>query len=290
VSGSSPTLLRRYVALELRRLRETAGLSPTEVARLLPCNKSHLTHIETARNLPRLMEIRVLFPLYGVADRTEDFVVLVDAARKGKDWWKPFEGAAPEWFNLYLAQESSAATIETYEAMCVPGLAHTRAYARDIIQIGEPDLAPAEVERRIELRIARQDVVHRRPDAPLVHSILDESALYRAASADVLVEQLDRLLKFSELPNVTIQVLPFSRSLVAGMNGPFHVLTFRPELVGDPGVVYVEDRVRGLYYEQPVDIQRCRSTLYRLGTEALSTMESTARIARRIVEIKEHGV
>ncbi len=208
VASSSPTVLKRYVALELRRLREAAGFKREQVAARLRCAVSHISHLETMRNLPKGPELEVLLEFYGVGERAAAFLDLVDAARRGRDWWLPFKDAAPEWFDLYLGMESSAVQIDSYDSMVVPGLFQTPAYAKAVIRAGEPELPDAEVARRIELRMARQDVLTRQPDPPAVWSVLDESTLHRpAGEPQVLLEQLDHLVKLLDLPMVTIQAV-----------------------------------------------------------------------------------
>ncbi|MDQ3765060.1 MAG: helix-turn-helix domain-containing protein [Actinomycetota bacterium] len=286
VASSSPTVLKRYVALELRRLREAAGFKREPVAERLRCAVSHISHLETMRNLPKAAELEVLLGFYGAAERTAAFLDLVDAARKGRDWWLPFKGAAPEWFDLYLAMESSAMQIDSYDSMIVPGLFQTPAYAKAVIRAGEPELADAEVARRLELRMARQDVLTRQPNPPTVWSVLDESVLYRpAGEPQVLAEQLEHLIKLLDLPTLTIQLLPLDVGVHAGINGTFMILTFPPELEGDPGVAYTEARTKGTYYEDPTEIMTYRNTLRRVQIQARTPQNTRTLLAHRIEEL-----
>lgn len=286
VASSSPTVLKRYVALELRQLREAAGFKREQVAERLRCAVSHISHLETMRNLPKGPELEVLLDFYGAAERTSAFLDLVDAARKGHDWWLPFKGAAPEWFDLYLGMESSAVQIDSYDSMVVPGLLQTPAYAKAVIRAGEPELADAEVARRIELRMARQDVLTRQPDPPIVWSVLDESVLHRpAGELQILVEQLEHLVKLTDLLTVTIQLLPLDVGVHAGMEGTFMILTFPAELVGDPGVAFTEARAKGTYYEDPAEIMTYRNTLRRIQIHARTPQETRTLLVRRIEEL-----
>ncbi|MEO7195484.1 MAG: helix-turn-helix transcriptional regulator [Pseudonocardiaceae bacterium] len=286
VASSSPTVLKRYVALELRRLRETAGFKREQVAERLRCALSHISHLETMRNLPKAAELEVLLGFYGVAERTAPFQDLVDAARRGRDWWLPFKSATPEWFDLYLGMESSAAQIDSYDSMVVPGLFQTPAYAKAVIRAGEPELADAELARRIELRMARQDVLTRQPDPPAVWSVLDQSVLHRpAGEPQVLVEQLEHLVKLLDLPALTVQVLPLEAGVHAGIEGTFMILAFPPELVGDPGIAYVEPRIGGTYYEDPAEIMIYRNTLRRIQIHARTPQETRTLLVRRIEEL-----
>lgn len=286
VASSSPTVLKRYVALELRRLREAAGFKREQVAKRLRCVVSHVSHLETMRNLPKGPELEVLLSFYGAAERTAAFLDLVDSARKGHDWWLPFKGTAPEWFDLYLAMESSAVQIDSYDSMIVPGLFQTPAYAKAVIRAAEPELADAELARRLELRMTRQDVLTRQPDPPIVWSVLDESVLYRpAGEPQVLVEQLEHLVKLLDLPTLTIQVLPLDAGVHAGIDGTFMILTFPPELEGDPGIAYTEAPTRGTYYEDRGEIMTYRNTLRRIQVHARTPQDTRTLLVRRIEEL-----
>lgn len=286
VASSSPTVLKRYVALELRRLREAAGFKREQVAERLRCVVSHISHLEIMRNLPKGPELEVLLDFYGAGERTAAFLDLVDAARKGHDWWIPFKGTAPEWFDLFLAMESSAVQIDSYDSMIVPGLFQTPAYAKAVIRAGEPELADAEVFRRLELRMTRQDVLTRQPDPPIVWRVLDESVLHRpAGEPQVLVEQLEHLVKLTDLPTLTIQLLPLEVGVHAGIDGTFTILTFPPELEGDPGVAYAEAPTRGTYYEDRAEIMIYRNTLRRIQVHARTPEETRALLVRRIEEL-----
>ena len=286
VASSSPTVLKRYIALELRRLRETAGFKREQVAERLRCAVSHISHLETMRNLPKAAELEVLLGFYAADERTAAFLDLVDAARRGRDWWIPFKGAAPEWFDLFLAMESSAVQIDSYDSMIVPGLFQTPAYAKAVIRAGEPELTDAEVARRVELRMGRQDVLTRQPDPPIVWSVLDESVLHRpAGEPQVLVEQLEYLVKLLDLPMVTIQLLPLEVGVHAGIDGTITILTFPPELEGDPGIAYTEPRAKAAYYEDRAEIMIYRNTLRRIQIHARTPQETRTLLVRRIEEL-----
>jgi transcriptional regulator with XRE-family HTH domain len=286
VDAPSPTVLKRYVGLELRRLRESAGFKRDEVAKRAGCVTSHITHLEVARNLPKVPELELLLTYYGAADRIPAFVELVDAARSGSDWWLPFARAVPAWFDLFIGLESCAERIASFNPLVIPTLFQTREYAEDVVRTGEPDLSEDEVTRRVELRMARQDVLTRQPDPPLVSTVLDESVLHRPAVDDlVLAEQLSHVLKLAELPTVSIRVLPMSAGVHAGVSGTFALLSFPAMFENDPGVAYTEDRIRGSYYDDPEDIARWRATFDRLQNLALSADDSRNTLQHRVEEL-----
>jgi transcriptional regulator with XRE-family HTH domain len=288
VVAPSPTVLKRYVAIELRRLRESAGFKRDEVARRAGCATSHITHLEVARNLPKQPELELLLRHYGAASRIPAFVELLDAARTGRDWWVSFAGAAPSWFDLFLGLESISEKIASYDALVIPALFQTAGYAEHVIRTAEPDLTADEVAQRVELVMARQDVLTRQPDPPTVSAVLDESVLYRPAGDEiVLAEQLTHLLKLVERPNVTIRVLPFAAGMHAGMSGTFVLLSFPAMLENDPGVAYTEDRIRGTYHDDADDIARYRATLNRLQEQAYSGPVSRAALLHRVEDLND---
>lgn len=285
VAAPSPTVLKRHVALQLRSLREAAGLKREQVAEQLGRTVGHVRHLETMVSLPNQLEVRALLALYGVPERVDSFLALVAAAKRGKDWWTDFPGV-PAWLELLLGMEAAAATIHSYDTMVVPGLFQTPAYAQAVIRGGQPDLPDDEVHQRVELRMARQDVLTG-PEPPQVWCVLDESVLYRQAEDPaVLPEQVEHLVKLGDLPNVHLQVLTRDAlGLHCGINGTFTVLTFGPELVGDPGVAYTETRISGTYHEDAAEIMRYRDTWSRVQLLAQTPEQTRAILVQRAQEI-----
>lgn len=287
VASSSPTALKRWIAFELRRLREVSGRTRQEAAARLGRTVAQIGHLETGRNLPSVGDVEVLLTWYGYPDRIESFRDLVKRAKKGRDWWIGFADAVPDYFGLFLALEAAAAQLQSYDALVVPGILQTPAYAQAIIHAGARGQPDHEIARRVELRMARQQLVERTNEPMQVWTILDEAALQRhVGGAAVMREQLERLVKLAERPNIDIQVLPASVGAHAGTEGSFTLLTFPAELHSDPGVVYVETRVRGIYYEDPTEIQLYRQALTRLQVQALTPDESPAMIQRIAEELR----
>ncbi|HEX7658382.1 MAG TPA: Scr1 family TA system antitoxin-like transcriptional regulator [Pseudonocardiaceae bacterium] len=284
-SSGSPTVLKRWVAFELRRLRETRHLGRDAAAKSIHGSVSQIGHIETGRSLPKPLELEKLLEIYGVPERADFFLRLRDAAKKGRDWWIGFEGAVvPEWFELYLGLESSATKIEGWDAQVIPGLLQTPEYAEAVIRAGEPDLPDDEVTRRVQVRIGRQREVLDRADPPKVWSVLHEGALRTTVGGpEIMRAQLDKLVELSRRPNITLQVLPFAAGAHPGGDGTFAILSFPAELEFDPGAVYVQTRITGYYYEQPDELARYRDDLTRLQIQAIKP-EQTPAFIHRIAE------
>jgi transcriptional regulator with XRE-family HTH domain len=236
VTTSSPVVRRRRLGLELRRLREAAGLKGAEAARLLKWSASKLSRVEAGRSTPVPTDVIRLLDLYQVTDpeQRDKLATLTKEARK-KGWWQLYTDIP---YSTYIGLEAEAESILTYENV-IPGLFQTRSYAEEINRATGPGLSEETLEQRLDVRTQRQEVLTR-SDPLEVRAVLDESALRRlVGGADVMREQLTRLLELSDLPNVLLQVVPFSSGAHPGtLVGPFIILRYSHQQ--DPDVVYVE--------------------------------------------------
>ncbi|MDQ3404635.1 MAG: helix-turn-helix transcriptional regulator [Actinomycetota bacterium] len=286
VVASSPTALKRWIAFELRKLRDRSGLSREDAAKAIQGSAQNVGHMENGRSLPGPLELERLLELYGVPERVEFWRELRLRAKKGKDWWIGFGEAVPEYFNLFLGLESSAVQIESWDAHVVPGLFQTPDYARAVIRGGEPERSLDEVDRQVELRMARQHEVLEDGSPPLVWRVIAEPVLrWLVGGTDTMRAQLDRLVELAEHPNIEIQVLPVSVGAHTGGEGTFTLLSFPPELENDHGVVFAETKVQGYYYEEREQIMRYRTTLARLQVQAAKPADSPAFIRRIAKEL-----
>lgn len=268
---SSPTVRRRRLGNELRRLRTTARLTIEQVANQLEFSESKVSRIETGHVAALPRDISDMLSLYGVSGGQRDQLMQLAREARKKGWWHAY-GGVPR--SPYLGLEEAAQQISTYETMLVPGLLQTPAYARTVIRTMHPELSAEDIEQRIELREVRQRLLTQN-DPPIVSAILDEAVLRRpVGSRGTVQEQLDRLIKASALPNVTVQVVPFHIGEHMGMYGPFTILRFRdPE---QPDVVYLENATRESYLEAEGELRRYAATFERLRDAALSPNDSTA--------------
>jgi transcriptional regulator with XRE-family HTH domain len=283
-SSSSPTVLKRWIAFELRRLREAQNIGRDEAAQAIRGSVGQLQHIETGRSLPKPLELDKLLETYGVADRSDFFQELRTRAKRGRDWWIGFdEAAVPDWFALFLGLESSAAKIESWDAQLVPGLFQTPEYAEAVIRGGEPDLPDDKVNHRVQLRMARQRILD--SDPPKVWCVLHEAALRSVfGGTDTQRAQLQHLGKLARRPNIDIQVLPFKAAAYSGGHDTFIILSFS-ELEHDPGAVYVETKIKGYYYEEPQELNTYRDAMTHLQVQALTPKQSSAFIHKVAEEL-----
>jgi transcriptional regulator with XRE-family HTH domain len=275
-SAQSPTVRRRRLALELRRLREAARLTCEEVAERLECSASKISRVETGRVSVSPRDVRDMLEIYGIPqDQRESLVQLARDSRQ-KGWWHAYSDTIQPQFATYLGLESAASEIRIYEVSLIPGLLQTEDYARTVISAGMVNSSHEGIDRRVELLMARQPALTR-ADPPKLWAVLDEAALRRrVGGAGLMRLQLDYLLGVASLPNVAVQVIPFGGGAHPAMGRPFVVLVF-PERA-DPDVVYLEDLTSALYLEDVDEVDRYNVFFNHLRATALSFDDSSALI------------
>ncbi|OZM74546.1 transcriptional regulator [Amycolatopsis antarctica] len=272
--GQSPTVRRRRLASELRRLRETAELTIDEVGEKLECSASKISRIETGHVGVTPRDVRDLLELYGISgDAQEALVQLAREARK-RGWWHAYNEV---FTGAFVGLESDASSLRAFQALLVPGLLQTRDYTRAVIRAMRPDADEKELNRRVDARMARQQLLAD-PSPPCFWAVIDEAVLHRVVGGpEVMAEQLQHLRTLSALPHVTIQVVPFGAGAHPGMEGPFLILGY-PEQA-DPDVVYVDCTASGVYLEEPEDVQRYSLMFDHLRASALKPDDSHTLIA-----------
>jgi len=254
---ASPSLRRRRLAAELRKLRDQSGLSIGDVADKLGWAGSRISRIETRQLGITAADLRKLLDVYGVAEQAywDD---LADLARRANErgWWQSYPRMViPSEYGDLITLEAEAATIRTYQPELVPGLLQTGGYARAVIRAGRKSDTTADVDRRVEVRLERQHILKRsEPPPPRVHVILNESVFRRRVGGhEVMREQLSHLMADRDPPNVTLQVLPFEAGAHAAMVGPFTMMNFLDP--SDLGVVHLEHPTTALFLESAEDLR-----------------------------------
>jgi transcriptional regulator with XRE-family HTH domain len=263
-----PTVRRRRLGSELRRLREAQSIKLEEVAERLGLAPSTLSRIETGKAPTRSAYLTSMLELYGVDDPSQR-QVLVEMAREGhrKGWWAVWEDVLPTGFGIYVGLEAEAASLRVYEAQVVHGLLQTEEYARAVMTTVRRRQTPEEIDRLVALRMQRQEVLMR-ADPLELWIILDEAVIRRAMGPpDLMRRQLAHLCKASLMPNVTLQVLEFCSGLHPALNGPFAIIEF-PERF-DPDVIYSEGVGGQAYVEE-------REKAVRTQVEAFDLLRATA--------------
>jgi transcriptional regulator with XRE-family HTH domain len=271
------TVLRMLLGAQLRRLREAEGISPEQAGYQIRASRSKISRMETGRVGFKLRDVEDLLSLYGVTDGQQRSEVLALARQtSAPNWWAKYGDILPAWFETYLGLESAALTIRTFEVQFVPGLFQTEDYARAVTRLGHHSATADEIERRVALRIKRQDVLAR-PEPPRVWAVMDEAVLRRPyGGAAVMRAQLRRLAEAAALPNVTLQAVPFTRGGHAGASGAFSILRFQERDL--PDVVYIEQLTSALYLDQRPDVEHYLEVVDQLSGEALTPAETAVFI------------
>ncbi len=252
-------------------------------AKQIGISKSALSRIENALVSVMPPVVRALLELYGVEENDVDALVQVARDARKRGWWQNYDDVLPDWFSVYVGLEAEAGEIRHFSPQLVPGLLQTPEYARAVIRVEHPDAPDAEVERRVELRVRRQE--HDQP--PRLWYVLDEAVLVRPVGGlTVMRAQLERLLKAANTPGNTVQVLPFDLGEHASMGSAFSVLTFRE--ASDPPVGYVETRAGSLYLEGQ-QVEDYAAVFAHLSATARSERESAGMISAAIHRFREDG-
>ncbi|HET9896540.1 MAG TPA: helix-turn-helix transcriptional regulator [Streptosporangiaceae bacterium] len=264
---ASATVARMVLGATLQRLREKAGLSTADASVAIALPAPRIADVECGQIGLRLRHVAGLCAAYGVSDVTLR-ATLLGLARQANSpqWWHSYADLVPEWFECYLGLEQAASLIRGYTAQVIPVLLQTSDYAREIITLAHRNLAERDVQRRVELRLRRQQVL-RGPCPPRLWVMIDEAALRRhAGSRTSMRGQLRHLIAAAELPNVTIRVLPFRLGGHLATGGPLAVLRLPdPQL---PDIAYLEQLASGVYFRRPAQVDFYRHILNLLAVQA----------------------
>ncbi|MEV6523745.1 helix-turn-helix transcriptional regulator [Longispora sp. NPDC051575] len=290
--GSGSTVPRRQLGRRLRALRTERGLRADEVATAIDLSRQSLWRMETGDSSVKYgrSHIEALCRLYKVDDATREGLVSLAAETKSKGWWNAYTDVMPNGFDVYLDLEAAASSLCWYESVLVPGLLQTPGYAEQILSTVS-GRTKQEVDRRVELRMARQKIMSRaEPRAPKVEVRLDEAVLRRpVGGVKVMAAQLRHLNEIAYLPNVTIRVVPFGFGLYQGINsGPFTILGFpqRMSLHDEPSTVYVPGYTGELYLDLPMEIASFAEAFDDISDRALNERDSRNLIARLAEEFE----
>jgi transcriptional regulator with XRE-family HTH domain len=262
-----PTVLRIVLGSQLRRLREGRQITCEEAGAAIRGSHSKISRLELGRVRFRRRDLVDLLTFYGITDATEQKAMLTLADRANEPgWWHSYSDILPNWFEVYIGLEEAASRIRAYEVQFVPGLLQTEDYARAVTLLGHPTAAGHEVERRVGLRMRRQSLLTS-DEPPQLWAVVDEAVLRRPlGGAQVMRRQLRHLQELTELPNVTLQMVPFKLGGHAAAGGPFSILRFAE---GDlPDVVYLEQLTSSLYLDKRDEVDHYHMVMERLCIDA----------------------
>ncbi|MGW0497015.1 helix-turn-helix domain-containing protein [Streptomyces sp. NPDC003007] len=276
------TTRRRQLGATMRKLRSRKGLTLEEAGRLVGVSKATVSRYETTAGPVKWLVIDALCREYDATDAERRAVVNLAKNAKEQGWWNSFADSIPESMNLLLTLEDEAVRENHFCCVYVPGLLQTRAYSTALQRANEVPLGPTEVDRLVDIRMKRQEILSR-PKPLHLWAILDESVIRRVVgSPPVMKEQLGRLLEANESPHITLQVLPFSKGAHAAALGSF-VMIAGPEPALD--VVYVDIHTGSLFLEKEAELERYRLAFEYLRAQALDMEASSTLIHRARKEL-----
>ena len=271
------TTRRRQLGAMMRKLRASKGLTLEAAGQLVGVSKATVSRYETQAGPVKWIVVDALCREYGATEAERRAVVALAKDAKQQGWWSSFADSIPESMNLLLTLEDEAVREDHFSCMYVPGLLQTRAYSTALQKANEVPLEPAEIERLVDIRMKRQDVLTRQKP-PRLWAILDESVIRRVVgSPETMKEQLGRLLEANESPHITLQVLPFCKGAHSAALGSF-VIIGGVEAALD--VVYVDFHTGSLFLEKDEELERYRLAFDYLRAQALDMEASSAIIQR----------
>ena len=281
---TGPTVRRRRLGTELRKLRESNGYKLEEVAAQLGVAPSTLSRIETGKAPTKSAYLNQMLEMYGVVDPAQR-QVLIDMAREGhrKGWWAAYDDVLPSGFDIYVGLEAETAAIRGYETSVVHGLLQTSDYARAVLSEMFPRNTIEQIDRLVDLRMERQRRFGDEPPLEL-WAILDEAVIRRPVGGNLVMRaQLEHLLEAAARPGLTLQVLPFSCGAHAGHGGGFSILEFPNRT--DSEVAYVESVAGIIYLEKDREVRQRAEAFDRLRAAALSPGASADLISQVASEL-----
>jgi transcriptional regulator with XRE-family HTH domain len=271
--SGSPTMRRRRLAAELRQLRQKADMTIEEVAARLKWQPSKISRVETRKIGINTLDLRKLLDVYEITERARR-EALIELARRATErgWWQAYGTAIPSEYATLIGLEEEASQIRGYQTELISGLLQTEAYARAVIRACRPKDTSDQIDRRVEIRLARQEILTK-DYPPRVRVVLSEGAVRRqVGGAEVMREQLLHLAARCDQSNVMIQVLPFAAGEHPAMVGSFAILDF-PEVL-DLGAVYVENMASAMTLENTADLEMYADAFEHVQAQALGPKES----------------
>lgn len=274
--------LRQKLGIELRRLREAAGMSADQAASELEISASTISRAETGAVQPHPRDVDAMCQLYGVKDdRKREAVVALARQSRQRGWWYKHRKELSDELLNYVVVESGAATISSFQTMILPGALQTPEYTKVLSDVLVSTESPETVEQHIELRAKRQQELFS-GDKRSVHIILDEQVLTRPiGTPSMRRDQLELLLEVSEADPVTLQVVPISAGAYAGLGGSFTLFGFAPPIELD--IVHVENHARN-YMVESEDTIRYYEVVFQRVQKAALPVPDTRALVKQIAE------
>ncbi|SDM93649.1 helix-turn-helix domain-containing protein [Actinacidiphila guanduensis] len=271
--GGGSIVRRMLLGAQLRRLRESQGITRETAGYSIRASESKISRMELGRVSFKERDVADLLTLYGVTEDAERLAMLgLVREANAAGWWHGYGEVMPTWFQTYVGLEESAALIRTFEVQFVHGLLQTEDYIRAVIRLGHPQAADPWVERRVGLRLERQKLLVSER-APHFVSVMDEGALHRAfGGSQVMRGQIQHILETAEAPNVDVRILPFATGGHGAGGGAFTLLSFPESDL--PDLVYLEQLTGALYVDKHDEVVEYTKAMDALDRVALTPAQS----------------
>ena len=249
--STGPALPRRQLGRHLRTLRKEAGYTIARTAVAVELSVATVNRIEAGQTSLKTRDVRAFCALYEAAPETAAFLVTLAGETRTRGWWQAYQDVTNAEFSFYLGLEGAAKESLTYESELVPGLLQTEAYSQAVILTHLPGVDEDGVARRVALRTRRQQILTKRKPPIGLRAVLSETVLRRQlGTPGVMAAQLTKILKYTQLPNVAIRVMPFTGGLhIGAISGSFALLRFPLSRDGtsEPPIVCVDDLLGASY-------------------------------------------
>ncbi|NNH74098.1 helix-turn-helix domain-containing protein [Nocardia uniformis] len=260
ITGS--TMPRRQLGRQLRDLRNRARMTTRVAAQRLEWSEAKIWRIETGQTSLRSLDVEAMCRIYGAPEDAIAPLTALARETKARGWWTEYSDVIDEGYEVYIGLEEAAARLTTYENELIPGLLQTEDYMRAVLAGAYPGITAEQMDRRVRVRAARQELLTR-PNSPLqLDVVISEAVLWHRIGGDaVTAGQLDRLHRLSELANVRLRMVPADCGYHHGMDAGRFVLLEFPATADDipePPVVYVESLTGSSYLDKDHDVERYR--------------------------------
>ncbi len=286
----TPTVRRLQLGNELRRVREAAGKTPAEAARLLGSNASKISRLELGQSGIAIGDVKLLLEFYG--DEPAHIEWMMNLARNNRERgrWTGYRAAFPEWFRTYVDLERDAEDIRWTEIELVPGLLQTENYTRALHADAQPFGAAPGVDSLVRALLERQEVLDR-ADPPTVNFIMSESCVRRfVGGRAIMIEQLEHLAELSMRPRIQLQVLPFDTDPRDNAGLPIYRFTLlripAPGVSSSLVLVYIEDMDDARYIDDKRSVRIYEALWGRMQAAALGPAETLTMLEGLIKQLK----
>ncbi|GAA3044389.1 helix-turn-helix transcriptional regulator [Streptomyces olivoverticillatus] len=215
---AAPTARQRRLGAELRKMRESAGLTVADAGRELGADRTRISNMEAGRLGVSTERVRTLANIYAAPDSAYVDALSGMAEERGKGWWEEYRGTLSTGALDLAELESHAVSLTVLQVVYIPGLLQTEEYAQAVFRQSVPKLSHLDVQRRVSYRMQRKRVIERTPAKSCTFLVHEAALRMLFPGADGQRRQLERLIEMSEQEDISIRVIPFEVGAFPGAN------------------------------------------------------------------------